>query len=392
VLALEGRTLLSTFIVSSTADNGSGGTLRSAINQANGNSGAGTIVFSSLFNTPQTIHLTGELLLTDAATTTITGPGANLLTLSASKSRVFDIDGASATLSGLTITGGNAGTGKGGGLRNHGGTLWLDHVVLRGNRARVGGGLFNDGTTTLTDVVLRGNTARIGGDMFSTPKAALFRLGPSSPASTGQIVVDDFKGKGGIPANWKQFAGQPGDVVEKRHNLTITDSTRNSAGIASTAKTVPFDPVGAKTTIVVRINSVNSNGNAIFGLIGLNAQDSPAGYLAADIDGHGNVFVVSSIAPTLQLTPKLIGVVKNYSGRPITLTFTINSMGVELDGGGFKSGLIPFKDLSNFSLAAAFPSGDARPALGAASQPGPNGGSASFGSIKVVTAAASAAP
>jgi hypothetical protein len=33
--------------------------------------------------------------------------------------------------------------------------------------------LINDGTTTLTDVVLRGNSARIGSGMFSTPKAAL---------------------------------------------------------------------------------------------------------------------------------------------------------------------------------------------------------------------------
>ena len=102
------------------------------------------------------------------------------------------------------------------------------------------------------------------------------------------------------------------------------------------------------------------------------------------------MFIVSSIAPTLKPTPKLIGVVKGYSGKSITLTFTINSMGVEVDGGGFKSGLIPFKDLSNFSLAAAFPNGNVRPALGAASQPGQKGGSASFGSISVSTAVASA--
>ena len=75
VLALEGRTLLSTFTVNSTADNGSTGTLRWAIGQANSDNQADTIVFSSLFNTPQTITLTGgPLELTDPATTTITGP------------------------------------------------------------------------------------------------------------------------------------------------------------------------------------------------------------------------------------------------------------------------------------------------------------------------------
>src|SRR5262249_23559760 len=151
------------------------------------------------------------------------------------------------------------------------------------------------------------------------------------------IVVDHFNGKGAIPTNWKLFAGHPGDVVEKPHNLTVTDSTGNSAGIASTAKTMPFNPVGAKTTIVAKINSVNSNGEAIFGLIGLNAQDSPAGYLAVGIDASGNVFIVSSIAPTLKLTPKLIGAVKHYSGKSITLTFTIKSRCAEVNGRGFQS-------------------------------------------------------
>ena len=53
------------------------------------------------------------------------------------------------------------------------------------------------------------------------------------------------------------------------------------------------------------------------------------------------MFIFSSIASTPEPTPKLIGEVKGYSGKSITLTFTIKSMGVEVDGGGFKSGLIP---------------------------------------------------
>ena len=57
VLALEGRTLLSNFTVNSTADDGKAGTLRWAISQANANNQADTIVFSSLFNMPQTIKL-----------------------------------------------------------------------------------------------------------------------------------------------------------------------------------------------------------------------------------------------------------------------------------------------------------------------------------------------
>ncbi len=337
--------------------------LRAAIADANNHPGPDTITFVS--NTPgirhRTIRLTGgPVVLTDPATTTIIGPGARLLSISGGhRSRVFDIRGGSLALDWLTITGGRA--DRGGGILNERGTLALDRVVLRGNRARVGGGLYNNGAATLTDVVIRGNIAPSGSGLFSAPKATLTRRGPSRPASTGPILVDHFNGKGGVPANWKQFAGQPGDVVEKLHNLTITDSTGMSAGITSNVtKTVPFNPVGVKTSIVARINSLNSNGNAFFGLIGLNGQDSPAGYLAAGIDAHGNVFIVASIAPTLKLTPKPIGVVKGYSGQSITLTFTINSRGAEMQGGGFQSGLIPFNDLSNFSPAAAFPKGNAR--------------------------------
>src|SRR5262249_34856444 len=111
VLALEGRALLSILLVNNTADEVTAGTLRWAVAQANADSQADTIDFSSLFNTPQTITLKGgPLLISNYSTTTIKGPGANLLTVSGNHaSLVFDVvNGGSAALSGLTITGGNA--------------------------------------------------------------------------------------------------------------------------------------------------------------------------------------------------------------------------------------------------------------------------------------------
>ena len=59
LLALEDRRLLSTFTVTSTLDDGSVGTLRWAVGQANSTGGAETIAFdSTVFKTPQTITLT----------------------------------------------------------------------------------------------------------------------------------------------------------------------------------------------------------------------------------------------------------------------------------------------------------------------------------------------
>ena len=111
VLALEDRRLLSTFTVTSTLDNGSAGTLRWAVGQANSAGGAETITFDkTVFKTPQTITLTGtQLELTDTTgTETITGPKVGVTVSGGEHSRVFQVDGGvTASISGLTITGGN---------------------------------------------------------------------------------------------------------------------------------------------------------------------------------------------------------------------------------------------------------------------------------------------
>lgn len=75
---------LATFTVIN-ADDNSPGSLRFALLNANVTPGADTIVFDpAFFNTPRTITLTsGELSITEPVT--ITGPGANLLTLSGNK-------------------------------------------------------------------------------------------------------------------------------------------------------------------------------------------------------------------------------------------------------------------------------------------------------------------
>jgi hypothetical protein len=290
----------------------------------------------------------------------------------------------------VTITGGNAGKGSGGALRNDRGTLWLNHVVLRGNRARVGGGLFNAGTTTLTDVVIRGNKARIGSGLFSARHATLTWRGRSSPAAPVQILNQTFNGDG-FPSGWQKF--QPGEVAQSPKTfLTITDSTGLSAGIAANATTtVPFNPVGVVTTITVQINSVSASpqmGNAMFGLLGPNGP-APAAALATGIDAQGHVFIVEyhPNQKTTQQTIVQVGVLKGYTGGPVAMNVTINSKGVRITAGSTKFPEFSFrKELNNFSMQYAFRNG-AIPALGAASQPGQKGGAATFRSIHVATLA-----
>jgi len=140
------------------------GSLRQAIYDANANPGDDTITFdSSLAN--QTITLDwGELGLTDTAgKTTITGLGADQLTVSGKNfSRVFVIfGGVSADISGLTITQGYTGWYPewGGGIANRG-TLTLTDCTISGNRASSsGGGISNGGTLTITGSTISGNSA-----------------------------------------------------------------------------------------------------------------------------------------------------------------------------------------------------------------------------------------
>ena len=83
---------------------------------------ATTITFdnTTVFATPQTITLTGtQLELSDTSgTETITGPAAGVTVSGGGLSRVFQVDrGVTASISGLTITGGHR-HGDGGGLYN----------------------------------------------------------------------------------------------------------------------------------------------------------------------------------------------------------------------------------------------------------------------------------
>ncbi len=124
-------------------------TLRDAIKAANTNmasngcttagSGPDTIRFQ--LPNPSTITL-GSALDQITEDVNIQGPGASQLTVSgASNYRVFDIaSGKTVSISGLTVENGSVSTaggcpGSGAGIRNEGGTLTLDGVVVTGNQA-----------------------------------------------------------------------------------------------------------------------------------------------------------------------------------------------------------------------------------------------------------------
>lgn len=172
-----------TFTVTNLNDSGAG-SLRQAIEDANGDATADSIVFQSGLS--GTILLTtGELEISEPVT--ITGPGAaNLAVSGNNSSRVFyiwsgeDTTEIDVSISGLTITGGNAGGkgGSGGGIVNWYENLTLNNVVVTGNTAGGNGGgvaSFYDngaGSLTIIDSTISENTGYDGGGVYVEDSAA----------------------------------------------------------------------------------------------------------------------------------------------------------------------------------------------------------------------------
>ncbi|MEO6815072.1 MAG: CSLREA domain-containing protein [Edaphobacter sp.] len=145
--------------LTTTADSTNGGTtctngdtcsLRDAITLANSYT-AGDIFFGS--------GVTGTITLTSAlpnitGSVNISGPGANLLTVSGANTYqvLHTNSGTTVSISRLTIANGNAGTG--GGINSHG-TLTISNSTVSGNSAPNGGGMYNGGTLTISNSTTR---------------------------------------------------------------------------------------------------------------------------------------------------------------------------------------------------------------------------------------------
>jgi hypothetical protein len=130
-----------------------------------------------LFNTPQTITLTGtQLELSNTiGTASISGPAAGLTIDGNHRSRVLQVNAlVTASLSGVIITGGKSLGRVGGGLNNLG-TVTLSNCSFSTNSAGdgSGGGMANNGSAMLMNCSFSGNSAYDGGGVANDGSAML---------------------------------------------------------------------------------------------------------------------------------------------------------------------------------------------------------------------------
>ena len=217
------------FVVTTTADtiDASDGeiSLREAIEAANFDPDAKEITFAGDLAdaTPDVITLNGTRLeLTQDVT--ITGPGANLLTIDGNDaSQIFFIGNTvtSSALSGMTLTRGNNPSGNGGAIENLGGDLTITESAITNSRSSGTGGAIQSsmGTTlTVSGSTISGNTAATngGGGVFGgevtlvsstvsdnfAPRggsgATAFNLTVNNSTIVGNSSDDPFSGGGGL--------------------------------------------------------------------------------------------------------------------------------------------------------------------------------------------------
>ena len=305
MMALEERTLLSTFTVTSVADSAPAAspavnTLRWAVEQANDANSASSIEIE-LGTLPATITLTqGALTLSNTmyATKIYDGPGEGPVTISGNNaSQVIEVEASvTGSISGLTISDGSA-AGNGGGLYNYGGTVMLTDCAVSGNSASGnGGGLYTCGygTTSLTDCTISGNfTSGNGGGVASS-------LGTTT--MTGCTVSDN------------SASGSGGGVLNFFGTTALSDCTisGNSAGANGGGL---YDFVG--TTI---LNDGNFSGN-----------DADNGGGLFDFFGTGTLANCSFSGNTAALS----GAGLYSNGSYLTLTYgSFSDNSAALNGGG----------------------------------------------------------
>ncbi len=339
VRALENRLAPAQFVVTSSADSGSG-SLRAIIGSANSNGEADTITFDpSAFAVPQTIALTtGEIAISDALR--INGPTAALMISGNNLSRIFNYTPAGSNkviaVSGISFVNGRATTGDGGAILIGQQSTSFENCQFISNTAAAGnGGALGMSPSasafTATDCEFSSNSAfGAGGAIYdSGSNHTLLRcnIANNKAASAGgvssgySLIVDSCSLVGNV-ANGTASKGKGGGILAAG-SITIRNSTisGNSAAVSGGGVSISSTTTVLNSTITA--NSAAANGGGIGRVSGTGTVTLTSSIVAANISGLGPDLAFNA-ASTLTASNNLIGVTN--SGN-FTLSGTNNLVG-----------------------------------------------------------------
>jgi CSLREA domain-containing protein len=285
ILVLPAAAGAATITVNSKLDDGTNCTLRDAITAANGDgsvgaglgcangSGTDAIVFDPAVFPPaaqQTISLANAqgVLPTIIQSVTITGPGASLLSIDAGAVTAaptnvgLNINGGTATVSGLKITGvhasGAASIFGAGVVVGNTSTLTLDHMEISGNSATAASttglsqafaaGLLTGGTTHVIDSTISDNqtTASTSTDFSATTNGAgIYNSGASGILTVDRSTISGNSATASATstsgANASGFASGGGIAASSSSSNTLTNATISGNTVsASTGSAAAF--------------------------------------------------------------------------------------------------------------------------------------------------------
>ena len=337
-------------VVNSLADPGNGVcnatqcTLREAINA----SGSTEISFAPGLTGAITLArpAAGGGTLRIAKSLTITGPSTGIVIRRRATDPAFRIlridEGATVTLTHLTIRGGKETERPGGGIVNFG-SLGLTHCTVESNSATSGGGIDNHGPLTLRSSTVSRNSASAGGGGIANRNNTLTLTNST------------------VSFNVAAFAG--GGITNQAGPLTLTHSTvaDNSAGIGGGI----FHSQAGATITESRIarNSAAGEGGGIFNSQGGVALVNSTVARNSAVDGGGiantlRVTIVSSTVVGNSATDRGGGLFNRSPFRaPLrnTLTNSTFSGNTARVGGGMFTPFAPdfdsFNDLTNSTVA-----------------------------------------
>jgi hypothetical protein len=249
----------STWMVDTLTDDSTTTSAAAQTNCASGNSGTCALrdaILAAAADDSINFGVTGTISLTSALppiniNLTITGPGANLLTVSgAGNFQVLSIGTlttANVTISGLTIADGQGGS-AGGAITLGTGTLSVNNSAFTGNTAVNGGAIESSGTLTVTGSTFTGNQATGNGN--SSGGAIYF----NSTAGALTITNSTLSGNSAVDGG-AIFSQNAATLV----NDTLSGNSATIGGAIDTANTVTVE------NSIIAGNSATSLGGDIAG-------------------------------------------------------------------------------------------------------------------------------